>query len=409
MSLVPKYRRHSRGYGFVQHKSIRNSSHRLYLGVHNSRESLKRYAAFIDSLTTVGEPNPLTPSSLPTIKEVVAAFLQYAKQHYTRPDGVGYEYQLVKDAMKPLLKLHGDTLAQNFGPKALVAVRTKLARSGIARSTANHHLSRIKRAFRWASENEIVAAELHHRLICVKGLYRGQDNCLEAPPVTPASIDAIKELLPHLSPTVAAMLQVQFYCGMRAGEVCLMRACDIDMSGAVWLYRPHRHKTQWRGHAQVKAIPKVAQAIIKRHLRPDREAYLFSPADAAAWHVEQQERKPRTTKRYPCEVRRVKQQARSRARRVSKQLPGDRYTTPSYRRALVYGFARARKVGAAIEPFTPNQVRHAILTFVSQQLGQQAAQRWGGHENLNTTNIYTERQSSELVAIAIQLNAKLAM
>lgn len=411
MSRLPKYRCHSRGYGFVQHRSIPTKDHRLYLGKFNTPESKKRYAAFIQQLTSGETLCPIQPGFAPLIKEVVAAYLQHAKQHYARPDGLGAEYGLMKDALRPVLKLFRDLPADQFGPKALVKIRTTLAKSGIARSTANHNLSRIKRMFRWASENEVVAPELYHRLTCVQGLYRGEQNCHEAPPVKPAELLAISAILPHLSPTVSAMLRLQFYCGMRPGEVCIVRACDLDTSGPIWLYRPAKHKTLWRGQSQVKAIPPVAQEIIKQHLRPDRDAYLFSPADSAAWHLQQQakNRKPRKTKLYPCEVRRVQQKARNSARRVAKQSPGEHYTTMSYRRALEYGFERAEKAGETIPRFSPNQVRHSILTFVSQQLGQQAAQIWAGHSSLDTTNIYTERTVGELVSIAAALNPKLAI
>ncbi len=407
---LPEYRRHCRGYAFVQHRSIPTKDHRLYLGKHGTKDSRKRYAAFLERLADGEDASPLAISDTPCITEVIAAYLKHAKQHYRREDGVGYEYELMKAALLPLRKLHGDMLAHKFGPRALCAVLKQMAKSGLARTTANHNLSRIKRMFRWASSEEIVPPELYQKLTCVPGLYKGQHNCREPEPVKPAPIDSITALVPYLSPTAGAMLRLQFYCGMRPSETCLMRACDIDTSGKIWLYRPHRHKTAWRGHQQVKAIPAIAQKIIKQHLRPDREAYIFSPVDARRWSLEQQakNRKPRKTKRYPCEVRRLKELAHKRARRVTAKLPSDRYTAASYRQSLAHGFTKAAAAGVQIPTFTPNQVRHSILTFVSQRLGQQAAQRWAGHENLNTTNIYTERQTVELVRIANDLGPMFA-
>jgi hypothetical protein len=37
---------------------------------------------------------------------------------------------------------------------------------------------------------------------------------------------------------VADMVRVELETGCRPGELVIMRACDIDMSGAVWLYSP---------------------------------------------------------------------------------------------------------------------------------------------------------------------------
>ena len=43
------------------------------------------------------------------------------------------------------------------------------------------------------------------------------------------------------------MIEVQRLTGMRPGEVCMMQPADLDASGAVWTYKPSRHKTAWRG------------------------------------------------------------------------------------------------------------------------------------------------------------------
>jgi integrase len=54
------------------------------------------------------------------------------------------------------------------------------------------------------------------------------------------------------------MVQFQFHSGMRAGELVIMRTCDIDTTGKVWLYRPTHHKTAHRG--QTRVIPSVLAA-----------------------------------------------------------------------------------------------------------------------------------------------------
>ena len=69
---------------------------------------------------------------------------------------------------------------------------------------------------------------------------------------------------------------------MRPGEVCIVRACDIETDGDVWEYRPHEHKTEHHDIERVVDLGEQAQAIIREFLKPDTEAYLFSPADAEA-------------------------------------------------------------------------------------------------------------------------------
>ena len=59
------------------------------------------------------------------------------------------------------------------------------------------------------------------------------------------------------------MVQLQQLTAMRPGEVVLIRACDIDMTGDVWLYRPEDHKNRWRDHERVIPWGLKAQAIIE--------------------------------------------------------------------------------------------------------------------------------------------------
>lgn len=47
---VPKYRRHPNGQAFVQHRSIENPSHRMYLGSYGTPESKRRYRQFLTQL-----------------------------------------------------------------------------------------------------------------------------------------------------------------------------------------------------------------------------------------------------------------------------------------------------------------------------------------------------------------------
>jgi integrase len=75
----------------------------------------------------------------------------------------------------------------------------------------------------------------------------------------------------------ADMVRLQLETGMRPGERVALRACDLDMTGKVWLYRPPQHKTQHHGHARVIALGPKAQAIVRNYLTTDLQAFLFSP------------------------------------------------------------------------------------------------------------------------------------
>jgi integrase len=243
-------------------------------------------------------------------------------------------------------------------------------------------------------------------------LRKGKAGVKESRPVVPAPWEHARAILPYVAPQVAAMIQVQYLCGMRPGDVTIMRRCDIDTSGEIWLYRPEHHKGDWKENPLVKGIPRAAQQIIKPFFKTDLEAYLFSPKDADAWrrqHWPPYHGRKRKTPVYPSELRRRAREKEARSHRTAKRAKRDHYDVNTYRRAIEYGFKRAAKAGVHIPHWHPNQLRHAIATEVSQTLGQQAAQRWLGHVNLKTTDIYVEKQVRELVAIARELDRRWAV
>jgi integrase len=79
------------------------------------------------------------------------------------------------------------------------------------------------------------------------------------------------------------MIRIQYLCGMRPQDVTIIRRCDLDTSGQIWLYRPGTHKTAYRGNVLVKAIPQAAQPLLAGFFKPDLDAYLFSPREAWEW------------------------------------------------------------------------------------------------------------------------------
>ncbi len=401
---VPKYCQHHNGQAYVYHKAIQNSCHRLYLGKYGSEESLRRYRQFLKRLELSLQPDEL-PSlkSDPSVLETVIHYDEYAKLHYKRPDGIAKEYGQMRHALTFLMEIFGDELACEIGPKSLRILQRHMVKRDYARSYINRTISRIKRFYRWASAEEIVPPEHYHKLLCVRGLQFGEMGVREAEKVTSACPQSVQGILEYLPPVVGAMVQVQYLCGMRPGEVCIMRSDTLKTDEEVWWYTPHKHKNEWRGHTLVKAIPKAAQEILRPFLQSEGE-FLFSPM--ASWkHGRQSAESTRTTKRYPSEIKRVQRRSASRRRRKNKRQPGEHYTTQSYGRAVKNAFKKAAEDGLHLESFTPNQLRHAILSFITNKINQEAAQRYAGHEKLDTTSIYVSKNLLELENVARQLDA----
>ena len=78
--------------------------------------------------------------------------------------------------------------------------------------------------------------DVHQALRRVAGLRKGRSEARETTIVEPVAEESIRASLPHLSPQVAAMIQLQHLCGARPREVVSIRPCEVDTSGDVWLY-----------------------------------------------------------------------------------------------------------------------------------------------------------------------------
>ena len=137
----------------------------------------------------------------------------------------------------------------------------------------------------------------------------------------------VQATLPHMSPTVADMVLLQRLTGCRPGEMCIVRPIDLDRAADVWVYRPSRHKGQWRGKERIIHIGPKAQAVLTPYLLREAETYCFSPTES-----EKNRRAART------ESRKIPSSYGNRVGTNRKAKPkvkaGDRYTTGSYRQAI---------------------------------------------------------------------------
>src|SRR5262249_48053301 len=119
--------------------------------------------------------------------------------------------------------------------------------NGFARATYNKHLHRVRRMFRWGVENELIKPSVWQSLAAVEPLRRGKTKARETTPVGPIADTVVQATLPHLPQVVSDMVSLQRLCGCRPQEVCLIRPCDVDSSGEVWVYVPPQHKTEHLG------------------------------------------------------------------------------------------------------------------------------------------------------------------
>jgi integrase len=208
-----------------------------------------------------------------TVNELLVAFFEKAEAE-GRPQTWIDEFVY---AARPLKQLYGDTAAAKFGPLSLEAVRDRIVASGLCRSQVNRRVQRIRRVFQFGVARELIPATILHALEAVEGLRRGLTKAPESVPIRPvpdAFVDAIR---PHVGRHVWGLVEIMRVTGMRPAEACMMRACDLDMNGPVWLYTPQRHKTEHHGHSRTVVIGPKGQVVLREFLTMDTEAYLFSP------------------------------------------------------------------------------------------------------------------------------------
>lgn len=307
-SRIPAYRLHKPS-GLA--RVIVNGEHK-YLGPYDSEESRTAYAKLIAE--HVGNPLANLPASnqadgFPdiSVNELLLRYLDFAAGYYSQVGAKSKEYAAMADAVVPLRTLFSHLAAREFGPMRLKAIQTYLIdQKRRCRREINKQVERIRRVFGWAMSEEQIPPTVHAALKQVKCLRRGKTTAQEAPPVQPVDDAVVQETLPFLKPPIAAMVRVQRASNARTGEIVIMRAVDIDMSGDVWIYRPNSHKNSWREKPRIIALGPIAQAAIRPFLNRPADAFLFSPLEAKAWRHEQRavNRNPnRKCPIYPCELR----------------------------------------------------------------------------------------------------------
>lgn len=190
------------------------------LGKYNSPESRTEYARILAELAVAPIPAVVIPAAVRvrdiTVNELLLGFWRFAETHYRWADGSPTnELPQFRQTFQLLRGLYGHTPAAEFGLLALKAVREKMIEKGWARKLVNQRVGRIRRAFRWAVENELVSPVVLHALAAVRGLQAGRTTARDTAPVGPVAEAIVSATLPFLRPAVAAMVRVQLLTGMR--------------------------------------------------------------------------------------------------------------------------------------------------------------------------------------------------
>jgi integrase len=407
---IPKYRLHRQsGQAIV---TIHGRDH--LLGPHKSTASKVLYDRIIAEWLANGRQPIVSVEDGITITELIARYWKFAEAHYTKDGEATGELGALRSAFRPLKELYGATAAAEFGPLRLEALRMKMVSLGWARGNINRSVNRVRRLFRWGVSKQLIPSSVIEAHSTVDGLRRGKTTARETAPIRPVEDAAVDATLSFMPEVVADMVRVQRLAGMRPAEVCIVRPCDINRAGDVWIYRPESHKTEHHGRDRVIFIGPQAQAVLLRYLARSQEAYCFRPCDSIAKH--RAARSATRTTRLSCGN--VPGSNRLRKPRTE---PGECYEVDAYRRAITRACDKAflhptlAKFSAKTVPaahaeelkawqkqhrWAPNQLRHAAATEVRREFGLEAAQIVLGHSKADVTQIYAERDLEKGLAVA---------
>ncbi len=376
----------------------------FYLGRHGSPESLARYAVLMREYQagglnlppdfcsetlrqmTVGFSYPAAKvhgiDEPITISVVTAGYVQHAETYYeSDPQMLGK----IKLICNELDKHHGKVLADDFGPVLLGQQRERWIKRDLSRPYVNSMTNLVFRMFKWAVSQEMVEATTLVRIKTLEPLRRGKTKARETVDRKPVPLEHVRATAKHLSPILKALLRIHVCTGARPTELLTMRPCDIDRTGAEWIYRPAKHKNTNRG--KTRAIPIVGDAkeALIDYLNRDPHSYCFSPKQTIEWQ-NAEKRAKRKTKVQPSQMHRAK---------GGLSTVGDRYTKDSYRRAIQRAAA-----AAGVPSWHPYQLRHLAGTVVRAALGIEGVEALLGHAGTQMAGHYAKIQEERAVQAA---------
>ena len=328
-----------------------------------------------------------------TVEEVCAAWCANAAVYYRHADGTPTSG--AGDAERDVRlfrELYGGAAMSELTHRDMLLHRDALVRSGICRNTVNRRTSAVKRMIAWALDEALIPATVKAELTQVANLKRGRSAAKETTPVLPVTDAVVEATLAFLMPNTADMVRVHRLTGMRPDEMCNLRWSRIDTSATPWIYRPNRHKNEWRGQPRVIMIGPKARAILDRHKGGDVP---FSPVQAIV-ELMRKKRAARTSPFYPC-----RDENYSRAKPEAMRKPGEAWNVAAYARTV----ASACKRGG-VEHWHPNQLRHAFATEVRRSFGLEACRAVLGH---STGARITDRYSFDALEDEAIRNARAAV
>ena len=147
----------------------------FYCGKFGSPESRREYDRVVGEWLAAGRPEVVGAPHRLTVAELLVSYMRFAEGYYLPPSR---EIEGIALALRPLKETYGHTLAADFGPLSLRAVRDGWVRAGLARKHINARVGKIRRLFKFAVSHELVPPGVLNGLRAVEPLTFGHTKTL---------------------------------------------------------------------------------------------------------------------------------------------------------------------------------------------------------------------------------------
>ena len=374
---LPKYAKHKASGKAV----VRLNGTDIYLGPHGTKASKLEYDRVIGEWLANGRmlPSQRNEHESITIAQLSALYLRFAMSYYVKNGKQTNEVSCIKAALKYLNESYSTTVANEFGPLSLEAVREQIIAAGNSRSDINKTVNRIRRMFKWGVTKELLHVQINQALATLPGLKKEKTNAKEPDPILPVDTATVEATLKYAPQIIQDMVRFQLLTGCRPGEVRTLRPCEIDRptgdktdSPSVWRYRPESHKMEHKGRDRIILIGPKAQAILLPYLLRDENDVCFEKPTGgsfARWN-------------YSEKINQA----------CDKAFPAPKGTTGD-----------ALKEWRKEHRWAPNRLRHSRATDIRQKYGLEASQAVLGHSNADVTQIYAERDIEKAAMIMAEV------
>lgn len=344
-----------------------------YLGPFGSAEAAVRYGEWVAEHTpapgATRAPAPATTGQAPAgpgYPTLGQALARWEAEEGPRFDPEGGSVGQYLRAFRPVLALYGMRSTSAFGLNELKAVRDEMRRLDWSARVVNRRVVRVRTVWRWFEEVGLAPPGSWGALQVLKPVPPGDRRYRHLPPLAPIDPGQYELLLLGCHPLLAAMVEVHYWSGMRSGELASMRAGDVEREGEVWLYRPRKHKNQWRGHDRLVLLGPRCQAAL------------------APWL----DGKSRDEWAFPCH-RGAKRTDRPWSWALRRRGPS-RYSVESYAQA----FARACE-GVGLPPYRPYQLRHSAKERITREHGLDVARAVLGDRSIEAAGRYASQRDMQ--------------